>query len=388
MSKVILIVLDSFGVGALPDAAAYGDESSDTYGHIYTARGLALPNMFDLGFANIDGLVGPKAAQPRGAYGKCAERSAGKDTTTGHWELCGIVLDKPFPTYPQGFPQELISELTKAFGIDILGNEVASGTEIIARLGYEHELTGKPIVYTSADSVLQIATHTGVIPLERLYALCRQARHIMQGRHAVGRIIARPFDGKNGEYKRTPDRRDFSLEPVADTVLDMLKAAGKQVIGVGKIEDIFAGRGLTEAEHTVSNADGIRKTIEYAKRGLDGLLFTNLVDYDMLYGHRNDVEGYARALEEFDAALPQIMDSLSAEDMLIISSDHGCDPTTQSTDHSREYTPLLVFGQGVKPVNLGVRGSFCDIGAFVLDCFGLQPICGESFYKTVTEGTP
>jgi phosphopentomutase len=389
MPKAIMIILDSFGVGELPDAADFGDEGSDTLGHIAEKTDLKIPNMLSLGIGNIDGVhgVGP-VDSPVGCYGKCSERQPGKDTTGGHWEIAGIILKKPFPTFHDGFPDEVVRLFREKTGLDLIGNYASSGTEIIKKLGDEHVRTGRPIVYTSADSVLQIAAHEEVIPLKRLYEICRITREFMQGEYSVGRIIARPFTGTSGAYKRTENRRDYSLKPPAPTVLDRLKEDGLTVAGVGKIEDIFAGQGLTKVNHTTNNAGDIEATIEYMQEDFDGLIFTNLVDFDMLYGHRNDTEGYARALMEFDAALPSIIGNLKPGDMLIITADHGCDPTTKSTDHSREYTPLLIYGPDLKRgVNLGIRSTFADIGATILDFFGLEKWhTGESFLPQLRQG--
>lgn len=383
IDRVILIVMDSVGAGEMPDAKLYGDEGSNTIGNIARqVKDFRLKNLEALGLGNIDpGLGLPEAESPKGCYGKAGELSPGKDTTTGHWEIAGVTLEQAFPTFPQGFPKELVEQFEKAIGTGTLGNEVASGTEIIARLGDKHVETGFPIIYTSADSVFQIAAHEEVIPLPRLYEICEKARELLKGKYAVGRVIARPFTGTSGSYKRTANRRDFSLKPVKKTMLDVIKENGLNVMAVGKIEDIFAGVGITEAVHTKSNWDGVDKTLEYMATDKKGLIFSNLVDFDMLYGHRNDVEGYANALREFDSRLPEIMKALKASDVLIITADHGCDPTTSSTDHSREYIPILVYGEKVKQgYNLGTRTGFCDIGATVLDLLGLKiDIEGKSF---------
>ncbi|WP_422444768.1 phosphopentomutase [Thermoanaerobacterium sp. DL9XJH110] len=383
VKRVVLIVLDSVGAGELPDAAKYGDEGSNTLAN--TARavgGLKLPHMQKLGLGNIIPIEGvAPEANPQASYGKAAEKSAGKDTTTGHWELAGIISERPFPVYPHGFPEEVIREFEKRIGTKILGNRAASGTEIIKELGELHMNTGCPIVYTSADSVFQIAAHEEVIPLERLYEMCRIAREILRGEHAVARVIARPFVGKPGNFVRTYNRADFSLKPPKKTLLDMVQQAGMKVLAVGKIWDIFAGQGITEAYHTEGNMDGVDKTIAAMGRLDRGLIFTNLVDYDMLYGHRNDPAGYARALEDFDARLPEILSNLREGDVLVITADHGCDPTTESTDHSREYVPVLVAGESIKKgVDLGVLSSFSDIGQTVADLLGCERLeCGESF---------
>ncbi|GAW91684.1 phosphopentomutase [Calderihabitans maritimus] len=382
LERVVLIVLDSVGVGALPDADRYGDEGSNTLKHIAEAvGGLSLPNLQEFGLGNIIHLPGvPPVDFPVAAYGKMAERSAGKDTTTGHWEIAGLVLDKPFPTYPQGFPSDLISRFESAIGRKVLGNKVASGTEIIKELGEEHLRTGYPIVYTSADSVFQVAAHEDIIPVEELYRICKIARDMLVGEHAVGRVIARPFIGEPGNFQRTPRRHDFSLEPVGKTLLDNLYEKGFEVLAVGKVSDIFAGRGITRSYPTKNNSDGIDKIVEALQQPFKGLIFANLVDFDMVYGHRNDPEGYAGALEEFDHRLPEICSCLNARDMLVITADHGCDPTTESTDHSREYVPLFFWGDRIrKGVDLGTRDTFADIAATLADVFRVErPANGTS----------
>ncbi len=390
MKRAIIIVLDSVGIGELPDAKAYGDEGSNTLGNIVKAMKdepwFRLAHMVDLGLSNIDGFDGlEKPQKVYGSMGRMIERSMGKDTTTGHWEIAGLVLNQPFPTYPDGFPAEIIEAFEKAIGRKILGNCVASGTEIIARLGEEHMKTGFPIVYTSADSVFQIAAHEEIIPIDSLYEMCQKARDLLTGEHAVGRVIARPFLGQPGSFKRTDRRRDFSLKPIKKTVLEYAKEQGFEVRGVGKIEDIFAGKGITHAVHIHDNMDGVDQTLNWMKDDFSGILFTNLVDFDMVYGHRNNAEGYARALVDFDSRLPEIMKSMKEEDILIITADHGCDPTTESTDHSREYTPLLVYGKPVKAgVNLHTRNSFSDIAATVAEYLGIKAdIEGESFLKEI-----
>lgn len=381
-SRVIILVLDGLGVGELPDASAYGDEGSDTLGNIARRlSGLSLPNLERLGLGNIGDFPGINSPHPDciGSFGKMAEASPGKDTTTGHWEMTGIRLERPFPVYPHGFPPEIIEPFKRAIGTGILANRTASGTEIIKELGEEHLRTGSPIVYTSADSVFQVAAHTDVIPLEKLYEICAIARRLLTGKHAVGRVIARPFTGTPGQFARTADRRDFSLEPPQDTLLDIAKRAGLYVIGIGKIEDIFVGRGLTEAVHTKSNADGMEKTLAALGRLRRGILFTNLVDFDMLFGHRNDPAGYGQALREFDEWLPGLMSAMRQGDILFITGDHGCDPTTPSTDHSREYVPLLVYGPGLKGgMDMGVRETFSDLGATAAEALGLELQRGKS----------
>lgn len=383
INRVILVVMDSVGIGELPDAGSYGDQGSNTLGNIHKKMpGLHLDNLTALGLGNIEGLQIPKADKPKGAFGRALELSPGKDTTTGHWEIAGITLEQAFPTYPNSFPNSLIERFEQAIGTKTIGNEVASGTEIIARLGDEHVKTGYPIVYTSADSVFQIAAHEEIIPLERLYEMCSIAREMLTGDNAVGRVIARPFLGESGSYKRTSNRKDFSLLPISKTMLDVIKENKMDVMAVGKIEDIFAGIGVTDAVHTKSNMDGVDKTLEYMKTDKKGLIFTNLVDFDMQYGHRNDVEGYGNALKEFDNRLPEIIRNMKDTDILIITADHGCDPTTASTDHSREYIPVLVYGNQVKPgVNIGTRKGFSDIAATILDLLGLPKMNGGNSFK-------
>ncbi|MDQ0286602.1 phosphopentomutase [Desulfofundulus luciae] len=386
INRLTLIVLDSVGIGELPDAAQYGDAGSNTLAN--TARavgGLNLPYLGRLGLGNIAPIEGvPPVDRPQAAYGRMAEASAGKDTTTGHWEIAGLLLERPFPVYPNGFPPEIIRPFEERIGRPVLGNKAASGTVIIEELGPEHMRTGYPIVYTSADSVFQIAAHEEIIPVEELYRMCRIARELLTGDHAVGRVIARPFVGRPGAFKRTDRRRDFSLPPPGPTVLDLLLENGFSVLAVGKIEDIFAGKGITEAVHTEGNMDGVDQTLACMRRLERGLIFTNLVDFDMLYGHRNNPRGYADALEAFDRRLPEILHATRPDEVLIITADHGCDPTTSSTDHSREYVPLLVYGQRVKPgVNLGTRNTFSDVAATVAELFGLSYPRGTSFAREV-----
>lgn len=386
VDRVILVVMDSAGIGELGDAALYGDKGSNTIGNIHKQiPELSLGNLKALGLGNIEGLDIGKVDKPKGAYGKASELSQGKDTTTGHWEIAGITLKQAFPTFPNAFPKELILEFEKAIGRKSIGNEVASGTEIISRLGDLHVKTGYPIVYTSADSVFQIAAHEEVIPLNELYEICRKARKLLIGENAVGRVIARPFVGSSGAYKRTANRKDFSLQPISKTMLDVISEHGMAVMAVGKIEDIFAGAGITEAVHTKNNMDGFDKTLEYMKQNKKGLIFTNLVDFDMVFGHRNDVLGYGNALKEFDNRIPELIAAMKDNDVLIITADHGCDPTTKSTDHSREYIPILVYGKQIKEGhNLGVRKCFCDIGATVLELLGLPiQIEGNSFMRDI-----
>lgn len=373
MKRVFLIVLDSFGIGEMPDATAYGDEGSNTLAACSQSDQLHLPNMAKLGLYNIDGVTcRPSVDSTEGAYARMTEASKGKDTTIGHWEIAGLISSKPLPTYPNGFPQEVLSEFEKQTGRKVICNQPYSGTDVIRDYGEEHIKTGALIVYTSADSVFQIAAHEDVVPVEELYHYCEIARNILRGEHGVGRVIARPFIGEAPNFQRTTNRHDFSLKPPANTMLNLLKDAGKDVIAVGKINDIFAGSGITEFERTTGNPDGIEKTIALTQREFDGLCFVNLVDFDMLYGHRNDVEGYAKALTYFDQKLPLIMEHLTEDDILMITADHGCDPITPSTDHSREYTPLLIAGEKIAPVNLGTRTTFSDIAATILDVFSVQ----------------
>ncbi len=388
--RAIIIVLDSVGIGEQPDAAEFGDVGSHTLGNIRKVRGkLDLPNMTALGLAAIENSrLDTLNLVPKGAYGRCAELTKAKDTTCGHWEMAGLPLKQPFKTYPNGFPKELMDEFEAKIGRGTIGNEVASGTEIIQRLGDEHVKTGKPIVYTSADSVFQIAAHEGVIPLQELYRICEIARELLNDdNYLVGRVIARPFEGTSGAYKRTENRRDYAVEPFSDTILDALDRRGLPVVGIGKIEDIFCHRGVTIVDHTKNNPAGIESTIRYLESGTGSFIFSNLVDFDMLYGHRNNVEGYAAALEAFDQALPRILGAMKDGDLLMITADHGCDPTTPSTDHSREYIPLVVTGKHVKAnVDLGTRKSFADIGATVYEYLtGAKWNAGTSFLGEIYE---
>jgi len=388
--RVIIIVLDSVGIGEMPDAEKYGDSGSDTLGNI--ARligGLHLPQLEKLGLGNINSITGvPANPSPDGNFGKMAERSVGKDTTTGHWEMAGVILERALPTFPHGFPQEFIERYELAIGRSVIGNEVASGTEIIQRLGSEHVRTGKPIVYTSADSVFQVAAHEGVIPLEELMRMCQTAREMLVDEMQVGRVIARPFLGEEGQFYRTPNRHDFAIDPPHKILLEYIQERGLEVCAVGKIRDIYAGRGITDFEATKGNTACVNKTLDYMARVESGLIMANLVDFDMLYGHRNDVEGYARALAEFDERLPEIYTALLPEDILIITADHGCDPTMPGTDHSREYVPLLVYGPTLKKgVNLGVRSTFADLGATVAEYLETESMLnGKSFYTEIQGG--
>ena len=373
-NRVILIVLDSVGIGYLPDAHLYGDEGSNTLGHIvekYPA--MHIPNMISLGLGNIDlSNLLPKVENPLASYGKVMEQSAGKDTTTGHWEIAGTVLEKPFPTFPDGFPTSFMADFEAAIGSKTIGNYSASGTTIIEELGDEHVRTGFPIVYTSADSVFQIAMHEAVIPIEKQYEICQIARDMLTGDYEVGRVIARPFVGTSGQYTRTSRRKDFATMP-PDNVLDAINKQGKKVLGIGKIYDIFAGKGITRSIKTANNQEGIEATISAIENDEASLIFTNLVDFDMHFGHRRDVVGYAKCLEAFDAKLPEIMSKMKEDDILIITADHGNDPTWTGTDHTREYIPILIYGQNVpKAYNFGVRNSFVDIAATVADALGMD----------------
>ena len=386
--RVFIIVLDSFGIGEAPDAAKFHDEGSNTLGSIAKAEEFYTPNLKKLGMFNIDGVTaGEKEKEPAGSYGRMTERSQGKDTTIGHWEIAGIISEEPLPTYPEGFPDEILDEFKKQTGRGILCNKPYSGTDVIRDFGKQHVETGDLIVYTSADSVFQIAAHEEVVPLEELYRYCRIAREILTGKHGVGRVIARPFTGEYPDYKRTPHRHDFSLLPPAKTMLDCLDEAGLDTIGVGKIYDIFAGKSIQKTTSIVNNNDGMIQTLKAQQDEFHGLCFVNLVDFDMVYGHRNDVKGYARAATEFDVQLGQFMEAMRPDDVLIITADHGCDPGTPSTDHSREYTPMLIYGQGIKAgVSIGTRDTFADIAATVLDLFGLKgEIAGTSFLGEVAK---
>ncbi len=370
--RAIILVLDGVGIGAAPDVAAYGDEGSDTLGNVARAvGGLELPQLARAGLGRIRPLSGVEpVASPLGAWGLMEPRSAGKDSTTGHWEIAGVHLAKPFPTYPQGFPPEVLAEFSRRTGRGVIGNVVGSGTAILGQYGEEHQRTGHWIVYTSADSVFQVAAHEATVPLDELYAACLAAREMLVAPHDVSRVIARPFVGAPGAWARTANRRDFSIQPPEETLLDALQAAGIPRCGVGKVDDLFARRGL-EGGHTADNAEGIRRILEWQMQGPDGLLFANLVDFDQAHGHRNDVPGFHQALRDFDAALPHIIAALREDDLLFITADHGNDPTTPSTDHARENVPLLVLGPRVQAVDLGRRGTFSDLGATVADWLGI-----------------
>ena len=385
--RITLIVLDGAGIGEMPDAARWGDAGSDTLGHILESREVRLPNLRALGLGNTRPLKGVAPVPvPRGSYGRCALRSNGKDTTTGHWEMAGIILERAFPTYPNGFPAEVIERFVRETGVPgVLGNVAASGTEIIKELGAEHVRTGKPIVYTSADSVFQIAAHERVIPLPNLYEICETARAILRGEHEVGRVIARPFEGEPGAFRRTENRHDYAVPPPRENLLAALSRDGLDVVCIGKIASIYDAQGVTQDLTAKNNEQSIDQTIQALRAASRGLIFSNLVDFDMLYGHRRDVEGFARALEHFDARLPEIEAAMRAGDLFIITADHGNDPAFRGTDHTREYVPLIVYGKNARPgVNLGTRQSLADIGQTIADNFGLKLNAGESFLRAVT----
>ena len=388
MKRVFLIVLDSFGIGAMSDSEQYGDIGVNTLLSISKSKNFKINNLQKMGLFNIDGVTcGKKAENPSAALCRLAELSRGKDTTIGHWEIAGVVSSKPLPTYPNGFPKEVLDEFSRRTGRKVICNKPYSGTEVIKDYGDEHVKSGALIVYTSADSVFQIAAHEEIVPLEKLYEYCRIAREILVGEHGVGRVIARPFVGESGSYKRTSNRHDFSLQPPQKTMLDFIKEAGLDTISVGKIYDIFAGAGISEYVYTTGNRDGMAKTIEYAKRDFNGICFTNLVDFDMLYGHRNDVDGYAAAISEFDTWLGEFLPLLREDDILIITADHGCDPAyTVSTDHSREHVPLIIYGKNVTAKNLGTREGFCNIGKTVCDYLNVDAdVKGNSFLSEIID---
>ena len=384
MRRIFLIVLDSFGIGELPDASLFGDAGANTLNSVQKSEKFHIPNMIKMGLGNIDGVSCiEKADTPSAAFGRCAEKSIGKDTTIGHWEISGIVSENPLPTYPNGFSQELLDSFSKLCGRKILCNKPYSGTEVIKDYGNEHLKTGKLIVYTSADSVFQIAAHESIVSVSELYDYCEIARELLCGKDGVGRVIARPFKGEY-PFVRTENRRDFSLEPTDVTMLDLISENGYDVISVGKINDIFVGRGITEHYPSHSNDEGIEITLSLLDKEFNGLCFVNLVDFDMLYGHRNDIDGYASALSYFDSRLPEIISKLRDDDMLIITADHGCDPGDISTDHTREYTPLLIYGKGIVPINLGTRDTFADISATVIDFFSTKVLKnGKSFKNEI-----
>lgn len=387
MKRIFLIVLDSFGVGAMPDSESFGDVGVNTLASCATSNKLHIPNMIAAGLGNMDGVSClPKAENPTGAFCRLSERSMGKDTTIGHWEIAGLVSDDPLPTYPNGFPEEVLEPFRAATGRGVLANAPWSGTAVLDEFGEDHMKTGDLIVYTSADSVFQIAAHEDIVPPEQLYEYCRMARKILVGKHGVGRVIARPFVGTGkGNFKRTANRHDFSLEPPKETLLDAVKAAGLDSIGVGKIYDIFAGQGTTEHVYNTSNANGMEHTVNYAARDFKGLCFVNLVDFDMVYGHRRNIDGYAAALSEFDAWLGDFLPTLGEDDLVMITADHGCDPGYEATtDHTREFVPLLILGKQVRPVNLGTRHGFCDIAATVARLLGVEyDTPGQSFAEEI-----
>lgn len=381
MKRIFLIVLDSFGIGEAPDAKDFNDEGSNTIQAASTSEFFSMPTMQTLGLFNIEGVTcRDSAKEPKGSFARMTEVSKGKDTTIGHWEIAGIQSNSPLPTYPNGFPKEVLDSFSKATGRGVICNMPYSGTDVIRDFGKEHVETGDLIVYTSADSVFQIAAHEAVVPIETLYEYCKIARDILVGEHGVGRVIARPFEGEYPNYKRTSNRHDFSILPPSNTMLDELKHHNLDVIAVGKINDIFAGQGITEYVYTKNNDEGMDRTLEYLDKDFEGLCFINLVDFDMLYGHRNDVDGYAKALTEFDRRLPSMLEKLREDDILMITADHGCDPLTPSTDHSREYTPWVIYGKPVKEnTNLGTRETFSDIAKTITDYFGIKSsIAGES----------
>jgi phosphopentomutase len=388
INRVMVFVLDGVGAGEAPDAKEYGDKGSNSLSNTAKAvGGLKLPNLEAMGFGNITPMKGVKAVRPaQGAFGKMTPKSAGKDSITGHWELMGVYLEKAFPTYPNGFPKEVVEMFHQATGLDLIGNKAASGTDIIKELGMQHMKTGKPIVYTSADSVFQIAAHEEIIPIEKQYELCKKSRDFLKDEHAVGRVIARPFIGDSPDtFTRTPRRKDFPMKPITPTVMDKLIKNGFEVYATGKIDDLFAHQGISFSNHTTNNKDSLEAALEFMHTSFRGLLMVNLIEFDMIYGHRNDARGYANALEAFDATLPHIRSAMRPDDIAMIVADHGVDPTTKGSDHSREYIPLLVFGNPVKPdADLGIRTTFADAGATVADVFGIQPpVIGQSFLKEI-----
>ncbi len=386
MKRIFLCVLDSVGIGNAPDAEVFGDKDSDTMRSISASPEFRIPNLLKMGLGNIDGIdYLPKENEPSTSVGRLAEKSKGKDTTIGHWEIAGIVSKNPLPTYPHGFPDEVIKEFEEKADIGTLCNMPYSGTEVIKDYGEEHLKTGKLIVYTSADSVFQIAAHEEIVPPEKLYEYCRIARKVLTGKHGVGRVIARPFKGKNGSFSRTANRHDFSIEPPKETILDALQKNGFDTIAVGKITDIFAGKGISESVFTHSNREGMEKMLEFAEKDFRGLCFINLVDFDMVYGHRRDVDGYAKALSEFDDFLPSFTEKMTDDDLLIITADHGCDPAFKGTDHTRECIPLIVYGKKIKSINLGTRNTFSDISATIAEIFNIDfETEGKSFLKEIS----
>lgn len=385
MKRIFLCVLDSVGIGNAPDAEVFGDKGSDTMRSISASSEFRIPNLLKMGLGNIDGIdYLPKESNPSAVVGRLTEKSKGKDTTIGHWEIAGIVSENPLPTYPDGFPEEVIKEFEEKASIGTLCNKPYSGTEVIKDYGEEHLKTGKLIVYTSADSVFQIAAHEKIVPPEKLYEYCRIARKVLTGKHGVGRVIARPFEGEIGSFRRTANRHDFSIEPPEETILDTLQQNGFDTIAIGKITDIFAGKGISESIFTHSNREGMERMLEFAEKDFRGLCFVNLVDFDMVYGHRRDVDGYAKALSEFDEFLPSFTEKMTDNDLLIITADHGCDPAFKGTDHTRECVPLIVYGKKIKPVNSGTRDTFADISTTIAEFFGIDSKAGSnSFLKEI-----
>ncbi|MBI9047139.1 MAG: phosphopentomutase [Anaerolineaceae bacterium] len=389
INRVLVFVLDGVGAGEAPDAKEYGDKGSNSLSNTAKAvGGLNIPNLEAMGFGNITPMKGVKAVRPaQGAFGKMTPKSAGKDSITGHWELMGVYLERPFPTYPKGFPKEILETFHQVTGLECIGNKAASGTAIIQELGMEHIQTGKPIVYTSADSVFQIAAHEEIIPIDKLYDICKKSRDFLKDSHAVGRVIARPFIGDSPKtFERTPRRKDYPLKPITATVMDKLIKAGHEVYATGKIDDLFAHQGISFSNHTTNNKDSLDAALEFINVSFRGLLMVNLIEFDMIYGHRNDAKGYAKALEDFDGRLSEIRAAMRHDDIAMIVADHGVDPTTSSTDHSREYIPLIVFGNPVNSdIDLGIRGSFADAGATIAEIFGIQaPPIGSSFLKEIS----
>ncbi|MBQ2827930.1 MAG: phosphopentomutase [Clostridia bacterium] len=386
MKRIFLCVLDSVGIGNAPDAEVFGDKGANTMKSISSSQEFRIPNLFKMGLGNIDGIdYLPKENEPSASVGRLAEKSKGKDTTIGHWEIAGIVSENPLPTYPHGFPDEVIKEFEEKAYIGTLCNMPYSGTEVIKDYGEEHLKTGKLIVYTSADSVFQIAAHEEIVPPEKLYEYCRIARKVLTGKHGVGRVIARPFEGENGNFRRTANRHDFSIEPPKETILDALQKNGFDTIAIGKITDIFAGKGISKSVFTHSNREGMEKMMDFAEKDFHGLCFINLVDFDMVYGHRRDVDGYSKALSEFDDFLPSFTEKMVDDDLLIITADHGCDPAFKGTDHTRECVPLIVYGKKTKDVNLGTRNTFSDISATIAEIFNIDfETEGKSFLKEIS----
>lgn len=385
MKRIFLCVLDSVGIGNAPDSELFGDKGADTMRSLSSSQNFKIPNLLKMGLGNIDGIdYLPKEASPSATVGRLNEKSKGKDTTIGHWEIAGIVSENPLPTYPDGFPKEVIKNFEEKAGIGTLCNKPYSGTEVIKDYGEEHLKTGKLIIYTSADSVFQIAAHEKIVPPDKLYEYCRIARKVLTGKHGVGRVIARPFEGEVGSFKRTANRHDFSIEPPGKTIIDALSEKGFETIAIGKITDIFAGKGISESIFTRSNHEGMESMLQIAKKDFNGLCFANLVDFDMVYGHRRDIDGYAQALSEFDAFLPAFKEKMKSDDLLIITADHGCDPAFKGTDHTRECVPLIIYGKQIKHASLGTRNTFADISATIAEFFGIDfKTDGKSFLKEI-----